>query len=93
MGHGRRSEMSADDALRIAQSASPATAVAADAGEPNGVRPGQRVTVVPDDYGFDPVGGEIVASDVHEIAIRRRDEQLGDVCVHFPRLGFRVVPA
>ena len=49
-----------------------------------------RVAVMPDDYGFDPVVGEVVFSSVHEIAVLRRDDALGDVAVHFPRLGFRV---
>jgi len=92
MGHGRRRDMDPADALRIAKESTPTAAVGADGGEPNGLAPGQRVRVVPDDYGFDPVAGEIVASSVHEIAIRRRDPDLGDLVVHFPRIGFRVTP-
>jgi len=45
---------------------------------------------VPDDYGLDPVAGELVFSTVHEIAVRRRDAALGEIVVHFPRFGFRV---
>ena len=59
-------------------------------GEPNGLAAGERVNVVPDDYGFDPVGGELVAADVHEIAVRRSSPETGEVVVHFPRAGFRV---
>ncbi len=46
--------------------------------------------MVPDDYGFDPVTGELVCSSVHEVAVRRLDPTLGEVVVHFPRIGFRV---
>ena len=49
-----------------------------------------QVRVVPDDYGFDPVEGEIVALQVHGIAIRREAPEVGEVVVHFPRAGFRV---
>jgi hypothetical protein len=91
MGHGRRSDMRPDEALRIAKESTPAAAAAsADTHEPNGVKPGDRVSVTPDDYGFDPVAGEVVASSIHEIAIRRRDDQVGDLLIHFPRIGFRV---
>jgi glutathione S-transferase len=90
MGHGRRSDMSPADALRIAQESAPTTTTASDAQEPNGVKPGDRVTVTPDDYGFDPVAGEVVASSIHEIAIRRQAPEVGEVVVHFPRIGFRV---
>ena len=94
MGHGRRSDMSPDEALRVAKESTPATATAApDTREPNGLRPGVRVTVTPDDYAFDPVAGEVIASSIHEISIRRRDDQVGDVVIHFPRIGFCVAPA
>jgi hypothetical protein len=49
-----------------------------------------RVTVTPDDYAFDPVAGELVGSSAHEIALRREEPALGEVVVHFPRVGFRV---
>jgi hypothetical protein len=51
------------------------------------------VHVTPDDYAFDPVAGELVASSVDEVAIRRHDPAVGTVVVHFPRFGFRVAPA
>jgi glutathione S-transferase len=92
MGHGQRREMTADEALRIARTSTPTTPRQGDSGEPNGIAPGQRVAVVPDDYGFDPVAGAVVTSNVHEIAVRRADDQLGDLVVHFPRAGFRIVP-
>ena len=90
MGHGQRAEMDTAEALRIARESTPATARSADPAEPNGIAPGTRVAVVPDDYGFDPVAGEVVTSSAHEIAVRRNDPDLGEVVVHFPRIGFRV---
>jgi glutathione S-transferase len=92
MGHGTPTPLSADDALRIAAESEPATPVKDDAADPNAA-PGDRVTVTPDDYALDPVAGEIVALSADEIAICRRDSQVGDIVVHFPRAGFRVAPA
>src|ERR1043166_1105700 len=63
---------------------------AGDAVDPRGLKPGDRVTVAADDYGRDPVAGEILFSDAHEIAILRNDPQVGDIAVHFPRAGFTV---
>jgi glutathione S-transferase len=51
------------------------------------------VKVSADDYGRDPVAGEIVFTNAHEIAILRRDSQVGDIVVHFPRAGFVVANA
>ena len=93
LGHGQRSELTPAEALAIARAAAPASTSSDDPGEPNQLRPGMHVTVTPDDYGFDPVRGEIVFSNLHEIAIRRHDDKVGDLVVHFPRLGFRVVGA
>jgi len=91
IGHGRREEMSAEEALAIASKANPETLVENDPGDPNGRKPGDRVRVAPDDYGRVEVGGEIVSLSPQHIAIRRLDERVGDVVVHFPRAGFLVL--
>ncbi len=93
IGHGRRSELAPAEALGIARDAKPGRGAGVARGEPNGLREGERVSVVPDDYGFDPVAGELVAADVHEIALRRSSPETGELVVHFPRAGFRVARA
>ena len=85
--------MTAAEALEIARTASPAPGTAVDPGEPNGLVRGQRVTVTPDDYAFDPVAGELVGASTEAIAVRRVDPALGELVVHFPRFGFRIVGA
>jgi len=92
IGHGRRSEMSTAAALVIAKDAVPQTAEQADPHDPNGRKPGDRVEVMPDDYGKIKVSGEIVALSPQHIAIRRHDPLAGEVVVHFPRAGFLVQP-
>jgi glutathione S-transferase len=94
VGHGRRSECSPDEALRVARDAEPAaSAGGVDPREPQGLTAGCRVRVVPDDYGFEPVEGALVRADVREIAVRRASSETGDVVVHFPRAGFRIEKA
>jgi glutathione S-transferase len=92
MGHGAREEMSSAEALDIGAKARPETPRSEDAGDPNGRKPGDRVRVMPDDYGKVEVQGEIVALSAQHIAIRRQDERAGDIVVHFPRAGFLVFP-
>ena len=91
IGHGRRSECAPAEALRIAREARPATVMQKDPRDPNGLEPGLKVRVLPDDYGFDPVEGELVASSAQDIALRRSAPELGEVVVHFPRAGYRVL--
>jgi glutathione S-transferase len=92
-GHGTRTEMSTADALELAAKSMPQTAELQDPGDPNGRKPGDKVEIMPDDYGKVRVGGEIVALSPQHIAIRRHDPRAGEVVVHFPRAGFLVFPA
>ena len=84
--------MSAEKALDVAAKASPETRAENDPGDPNGRKVGDKVLVVPEDYGKVEVGGEILSLSAQHIAIRRIDERVGEVVVHFPRAGFLVLP-
>jgi glutathione S-transferase len=93
IGHGRPSEMTSQEALGVARDATPAAQAAADPGDPFGRKPGDRVVVIPDDTGKDPVAGELVAISRDEVVIRRVDAELGELAVHFPRAGMVIKPA
>ena len=91
IGHGSVSEMSAEEALAVAGEAEPETESQADPGDPQGLAPGMAVTVAPDlDGGEEAVAGRVQAVSRETIAILREDPQVGRVCVHFPRVGYRV---
>jgi glutathione S-transferase len=90
MGYGEVSAMDPDEALKIAKDSAPATAEKVDSSDPNGLKVGTRVSVTPDDYGFDPVTGTIVATSTYAIAIEREEPSLGKLVNHFPKVGFGV---
>jgi glutathione S-transferase len=90
-GHGVSAPMTSEEAL--------ATAAAAEPEAPRGSSPfdedpplGARVRILADDYGRDSVEGDLVMADLEQIALRRNDAEVGDVVVHFPRLGFDLRP-
>jgi len=94
IGHGRPAAMTSGEALDIARAAEPATAEQGDPKDPQGLQPGWRVGVVPDlDSGESPVFGTVRLVDCDRIAILREDPRVGTVCVHFPRVGYRVAAA
>lgn len=93
MGYGDVRPMDPDEALRIAKDNSPATLENVDRSDPNGLTAGTRVSVTPDDYGFDPVTGRVVVSTIHEVAIERDVAELGKIVNHFPKIGFRIAVA
>jgi len=90
VGHGSPSELSAEEAVAIARSSTPAALPDEAFFEPNGFQAGQQVTISAVDYGTDPVEGELVFAGVEELILRREDERAGVVHVHFPRIGYRI---
>ncbi len=93
IGHGSSSPMAAEDAIARAHALEPATAAGVAPNDPQGLEFGQSVTISPDvDGGEQPVDGKIRFADAETITIERRADDVGTVCVHFPRAGYRVTP-
>jgi glutathione S-transferase len=89
LGTGTREETDSQQALAVASEAAPEPARAATAAD-DFLKPGMRVSVQSDDRVPEPVSGEIVFADIYEVAIRRNAPEVGEVVVHFPRVGFSV---
>ena len=87
-GHGKFSEITAEEALAIATKATPMPIPKSASLLPTGFALGQQAAVVPTDYGLFPVSGELVICSAREYAVRRRDPTAGEIVVHFPRQGF-----
>lgn len=80
-----------EDALEICRQSPQAWSAAYTFADPMGLSPGQKVIVSAIDYdGRDPVEGELVASSMEEVVLRRHDERAGVVYLHFPRIGFEI---
>ncbi|MES2408167.1 MAG: glutathione S-transferase family protein [Pseudomonadota bacterium] len=93
IGHGTSTPMSATEALAVAKANEPATQEKTDEHDPQGLKPGMPVTVVPVTHGGDrPVKGRILAVDRDTIVLAREHADCGRVAVHFPRVGYRVSP-
>ena len=93
VGHGRRSDIEAREALEVARASTPTAGSGVAVDDPSRLQAGQRVTVTPDDYGKVAVAGDLVTLDRHCVSIRRHDERAGEVVVHFPRIGYVVAAA
>ena len=94
IGHGKSSEMSAARALDIASRCSPAKPRTSAASDPQDLKPGMKISVVADvDGGETHTVGIISSVSEDEVSLMRRTDRLGNVCVHFPRAGYRIEPA
>lgn len=93
IGHGKRRELDAADAIAVARDAEPAPVEDEPLVLPDGMQAGDPVVVIAEEGGSGTVRGELVASGVHEIAVRRRSDRAGDLVVHFPRDEYLVLRA
>ena len=93
IGHGTQTSIDATTAIEIAGSAQKVLFSNDDFLVVNGFTFGQRIEIIPNDYGITPVNGELIVSKSDEIAIKRIDEKAGEVYVHFPRVGYKIVTA
>jgi glutathione S-transferase len=88
-GQGAPAEMTSQQALDAARAATPESATV-DAGDPSGLKAGQKIAVTPDDTGKVPVSGTLVGLTPDRLSLARHDNRAGDVVVHFPRAGYVV---
>ncbi len=89
-GNGTITEISGSDAIDIAASA-PVSTQSKQAGmKVDGLELGDRVEILPIDYGFQPTEGQLLVASLEELVIARSDPAAGDIAVHFPRLGYRI---
>ena len=64
-----------------------------DADDAQALAIGAAVEVTPDDTRRGGVRGTVHGVTARGISVLRTDPRCGEVVVHFPRLGYRVVPA
>lgn len=93
IGHGLQTNIDAAAATEIAHSAQKAVFSSEHFLAVNGLDFGERVEIIPTDYGIAPVVGELIVSKTDEVAVKRIDEKAGEVYVHFPRVGYKIVLA
>ncbi len=87
-GHGRREEMTAEQAIAIARAATPAPEDTGTFQDDHGIPLGSRVAIHAETFGTEPTEGELVAATRMHFTLRRTDERAGTVHVHFPRIGY-----
>ncbi|AJW45269.1 glutathione S-transferase family protein [Ralstonia mannitolilytica] len=92
LGHSQAQPMTPAEALDIAKAATPRalTDTKAAFDDRYGLPKGTRVTVAAVDYGVDPVEGELIVSTRDAVGVLREDARVGQVVVHFPRVGYAV---
>jgi len=91
LGHGSAIAMDPNDAIQVAKDAESSTAPGVADHDPQGLKVGDKVVVHPDVNGGEQgVKGLVRFADANTIALDRVSEDASNVCVHFPRAGYRI---
>lgn len=92
VGHGTSTPMTPAEALAVAKSSRTIIEAKADPRDPQGLSPGMKVSIGPlTDTGEKPVVGTVRNAGRDTIVIDHSHALCGDVALHFPRVGYRVV--
>lgn len=89
LGYGVSKEMNSQEALQVAREATPEPLPEPRA-DPTDPPVGAWVAIRPEEYTTARVVGEFVYADRERVALRRADENTGEVVVHLPRIGYVV---
>lgn len=93
LGYGSYQSISAQDALSIAREATPSSEPFVTLGNHEGLKRGDMVSVKAEIAGRDPVKGSLHILTNRHVAVQVQCDQVGEVLVHFPRVGYIVTRA
>jgi glutathione S-transferase len=93
IGHGTMEKFSAADAITVANTAEPMPPgqnllIDSAFQDDHGIALGTRVTITAETFGQEPTEGELLAATRTHYTLRREDQRVGAVHVHFPRIGY-----
>ena len=89
-GYGTREEISGEAALAIALASKPEAldGNTSEVAEPTGIAVGDKVAVTPESFGTEAVTGIVAAISAQRVTLNWHGTEVGDVAIHFPRLGY-----
>ena len=87
-GHGQMTPITAEAALQTAKGSTPQPLADQHFQDEHGIALGSQVTVAAESFGTEPTAGELLAATRTRYTLRRQDDRVGTVHVHFPRMGF-----
>ena len=89
-GNGQARDIGLDETLGAARNAKPSGGYQCI--DEENLRRGAMVAIRAEEFGTEQVEGEIVGLTANSITLLRRDRELGEMAVHFPRLGYMIRP-
>ena len=92
IGHAQSSKLNAINSIAACENNRPASIESDDTSsifqDEHGIPLGSTVTITSESFGPEPTQGELIAATRMHYTLRRHDERVGEVHVHFPRIGY-----
>ena len=93
VGRGKPVDLSASEALDVAQRSTPTSKPKVDPRNVQGLRAGDSVQVRAEFAGRDPTVGNLHTLTRQHVAVSHSNSRVGDMVVHLPRIGYVVTRA
>lgn len=87
-GHGQPEKFSADAAIEIAKSSAPLAVSQEIFQDEHGIALGSAVMITAESFGLEPTSGKLIAATRTRYTLARSDARVGEVHIHFPRVGY-----
>jgi glutathione S-transferase len=87
-GHGQPEKFSADAAIEIAKSSTPLAVSQEIFQDEHGIALGSAVMITAESFGLEPTSGKLIAATRTRYTLARSDARVGEVHIHFPRVGY-----
>lgn len=88
LGHGAMEKFSAVEAIAVAAACVPAPLHDDRFQDDHGIAIGSRVSIRAESFGLEPTEGVLMAATRMHFTLLRTDARVGDMYVHFPRIGY-----
>ncbi len=90
VGYGTRQEISGEAALAIARGSKAETPVSGEKkpDDATGIAVGDKVAITLESFGTEAVSGVVTAISAQRVTLHWIGPEVGDVAIHFPRLGY-----
>lgn len=88
IGHGAMEKFSAVEAIAVAAACVPAPLHDDRFQDDHGIAIGSRVSIRAESFGLEPTEGVLMAATRMHYTLLRTDARVGDMYVHFPRIGY-----
>jgi glutathione S-transferase len=88
LGHGSMEKFSATEAIALAAASTPLPVSDEPFQDEHGIPLGSPVTIAAESFGAELTAGDLIAATRMHYTLRRTDERVGTVHVHFPRVGY-----